>query len=364
MLLVACNGEADPKELPFEVAYAHTQNGSDAELISYIIDQASSSLGGEMLTAKVDSVQELIDLSNANKYPFFDINFNPYFSQSFREYFYNSPLSQTIRAYDDLFFQEKSLVLVFIYFPNYWIPARIEFITVKGNVMNIVIARPDENYAAEALTEHAFLIEVAKKDVKGVDTITKQIIRKGKHEDYINSEADTGNSEQDEINGLEKFYSNTQGKICLLEYAYEQGILSAEDIRSIGYYHNGGKEWTGCKCGNCNDTQYNRNKCLQGFEGTDYQPIDKNPAELDFGTQEGIKQIWIDFICSVEGINSVALSIDKNNISIKNYYGTYGGYAAVMLDYGPTLQVIATPTIADTVFYYNNSNRILLWKES
>ena len=183
--LAACNGEANPKELSFEVAYANTQNGSDAELVSYIINQTPSSLGGETLTAKVDSVQELIDLSNANRYPFFDINFNPSFSQSFREDFYNSHLSKAIRAYDDLFFQEKSLILVFIYFPNYWIPARVESITVRDNVMNIVIARPDEEYEAEALTEHAFLIEMAKKDITDVNEITKQIIRKGNHKDYI-----------------------------------------------------------------------------------------------------------------------------------------------------------------------------------
>ncbi len=52
---------------------------------------------------KVDSLQDLIDLSVENDYQFFNEN----------DENYNSALSQKVREYDDSYFINKALILVF-----------------------------------------------------------------------------------------------------------------------------------------------------------------------------------------------------------------------------------------------------------
>jgi len=55
------------------------------------------------LKEKVDSLQDLIDLSVENDYQFFNEN----------DENYNSALSQKVREYDDSYFINKALILVF-----------------------------------------------------------------------------------------------------------------------------------------------------------------------------------------------------------------------------------------------------------
>lgn len=159
--------------LAYSVAYAESYDTANIPFDISIID---GGIEGDLLE-KIGSKEELIALSNKKKYPFFD--------ESSR--YYDSNLGQKIRGYDDSYFQEKSLVLVYIWFSNYWIPANIESIKIKDKTMHITITRPDQDYIADAITTHFFLIEVDKKDVQGVDEVTKEIIRKGKHSDYTDN---------------------------------------------------------------------------------------------------------------------------------------------------------------------------------
>lgn len=168
--LSACNKD---DVLAYRVEYAESY---DAANIPFDISVIDVGIEGDLLEI-VDSKEELIALSNEKKYPFFDE----------RSLYYDSNLGQKIRGFDDSYFQEKSLVLIYIWFSNYWIPANVESIKIKDNTMHITIARPDQDYEADAITAHFCLIEVDKKDVQGVDEVTKEIIRKGKHEDYIDN---------------------------------------------------------------------------------------------------------------------------------------------------------------------------------
>jgi hypothetical protein len=59
--------------------------------------------GETYLKEKVDSLQDLIDLSVENDYQFFNEN----------DENYNSALSQKVREYDDSYFINKALILVF-----------------------------------------------------------------------------------------------------------------------------------------------------------------------------------------------------------------------------------------------------------
>ena len=90
LAFTACNSkdnETYGKPLPFNVAYSGTM---------YPVTET-------YLKEKVDSLQDLIYLSNENDYPFFnEIDEN-----------YNSDLSQKVREYDDSYFINKALILVF-----------------------------------------------------------------------------------------------------------------------------------------------------------------------------------------------------------------------------------------------------------
>ena len=53
--------------------------------------------------------------------------------------------------------------------------------------MNIIIARPDEVYVAEAVTPHFFIVELDKEAVEGINIINPSIIVKGKQADYTDN---------------------------------------------------------------------------------------------------------------------------------------------------------------------------------
>lgn len=126
------------------------------------------------LKEKVDSLQELIDLSNENDYPFFNEN----------DENYNSDLSQKVREYDDSYFNNKSLILVFFYETSHS-PTKIDSVRIKENAINVVIARPNEIYASsDVSTVYAFVIGVNKNDVENMNEVNTKFVYKGKVKDF------------------------------------------------------------------------------------------------------------------------------------------------------------------------------------
>jgi len=189
-VFTACsnNGNIDSKIISYTVACAESGNE-----ISELFEEASNGGGNffdteimvedtylgrnGVLAAKINSMQELIAFSNNYKFPFFN-------EESFA---YNSTLSQQVRGYSDFDFQEKSLIIIAFCFTHTYIPAVIDSIETKGETMNIIIARPDEVYVAEAVTPHFFIVELDKEAVEGINIINPSIIVKGKQADYTDN---------------------------------------------------------------------------------------------------------------------------------------------------------------------------------
>jgi hypothetical protein len=159
--LTACGNKDDEtygKPLLFNVAYSGTM---------YPVTET-------YLKEKVDSLQNLIDISNENDYPFFNQN----------DENYNSDLGQKVRKYDGSYFSNKALILVFFYETSHR-PTKIDSVSIKDDLIYVTIARPNEIYTAnQETTVYAFIIEVNKKDVESINEVNTKLINKGKIEDY------------------------------------------------------------------------------------------------------------------------------------------------------------------------------------
>lgn len=163
LAFTACNGngvEIAGKSLVFNV-YATGYSYGVSELSQY------------NLTKKVDSLDELINLSNENDYPFFN--------ESDTDYHWE--LSKKIREYDDSYFQEKALILVF-YYKSAGYPIKIDSLRIQGDTIKVIMARPKLTAVDDVVSWQAFLIELDKKDVEGIDKVETVQIIKGKMKDY------------------------------------------------------------------------------------------------------------------------------------------------------------------------------------
>ncbi len=164
------------------------------------------------------------------------------------------------------------------------------------------------------------------------------------------------NSDTSEDNLLTE--ATTYGEFFPLETAYNDGLISKEYVRDIGYYFNDGKEWVSCQCGSC-DSSDDGLKKWECFVETDYTPT-VTLSGLETTTAE---QIQSD-LCALMNQES-SISYDIDDIEITNYYGTYDGYVAVAFktQLVDSFNEITTQTIADTVFYYTNTfSAVVLWK--
>lgn len=163
LAFTACNGndfEIAGKSLDFNV-YATGYSYGVSELSQY------------NLTKKVDSLDELINLSNENDYPFFNESDTDY----------NWELSKKIREHDDSYFQEKALILVF-YFKSAGYPIKIDSLRIQGDTIKVIMASPELTAVNDVVSWEAFLIEVYKKDVEGTDKVETVKIIKGELKDY------------------------------------------------------------------------------------------------------------------------------------------------------------------------------------
>lgn len=136
-------------------------------------------------------------------------------------------------------------------------------------------------------------------------------------------------------------FGKISGAFYTMEEAYEAGYLTREDLMSIAYYHNGGRE-------------YNEN-CMP----ESYQPAPMQPEEIDMATANAIKDEYIEeFRPDYEAT--------REDIFIDHYYGCYNGAFAVIIsdNFSGFPGVIDFVEIDGVTFYYPLVNYIKIWKIS
>jgi hypothetical protein len=134
-------------------------------------------------------------------------------------------------------------------------------------------------------------------------------------------------SEEDEIVAKGTFYS--------LQEAYDEGLLTVENLQSIADYHN-------------NDISY--------------------PEDLDDFVSESIKKAWAELIRTDE-TNPIPEATAEE--FVLTYYGTYNNCIVVILDYGIHIDQVIPPvtvTVGGVSFYYAQPRysgySIVCWKQT
>ena len=296
----------DKTEFSYAVAYAESFTADELPFdASY-----ASSMRGKEFTAKVDSVTQLKEVSEGNEYPFFDENAPEY----------SSALSVKIRSYDDKFFENKSLALIFV-FASVYDAARIEKVTLSGTTLNFVMSRPDEVYAQERETTFAYIVELDKASTGNVETLTVEYV--------------------------------TNGKMYLMEEVFAAGDIDEDDLKSIAYYHHDGRVY---------DEE-------TGFSKADYEPAPKEPETLTEEVEKQIIRTYLDYYFAVgagheAGIVRKNAPFDEDDLRVTAYYGTYNGYTAVRIGGDMALGTVSVRTVGGVTFLYPDSNNIIiLWKQ-
>ena len=93
-------------------------------------------------------------------------------------------LKSKIEAYDESFFETKSLVLVSVVYEKYWTPAKISSVKLDGSVLTVTVSSPDESVGVDALTEHLFVLEMEKADLEKATVLKMKTVQRGERKDY------------------------------------------------------------------------------------------------------------------------------------------------------------------------------------
>ena len=182
----------------------------------------------------------------------------------------------------------------------------------------------------------------------GNDEVLKRI-------DALQAELQTQKDKLDELqaaineqaNRLEELeLKTTQGALYTLKEAYNYGYLNIEQLKSIAYYHNGGRK-------------YNETAIPE-----DYKPIPKIPELLNPSTEYAIrKNFWDIYVYDKSGFLFSDVFISDNELTGDCYYGTYKNCVAVMvwLHKGAYSDVFEDVIVGGIHFVYHDANRILIW---
>ena len=148
-------------------------------------------------------------------------------------------------------------------------------------------------------------------------------------------------TEDDSLQSEEK---ESTGSFYTLQEAYDNGWLTQDDIMSIAYYHNGGRAYN------------------EEIMSETYQPAPKMPEVLSEETELKIK------ITVAEGYRQKYKEKDATpeEITIKEYYGTYGDCVAIMAYdiHTDTTGAERMDSPAGVNIYYNNGRTIQIWRET
>lgn len=156
-----CNEKKDePNALLFNVGYEKKLSGNEIPIQSF----------SRMAT----SLESLIQISDENGYPFFKEN----------DTNYSFELCQKIREYDNLYFQEKALILVFYFESSDDYPLKVDSVYIENDALKVTLAKPVTEFVNDTETLYVFIIELNKKDVEGANKVEVAKIVKGQMEDY------------------------------------------------------------------------------------------------------------------------------------------------------------------------------------
>ena len=91
------------------------------------------------------------------------------------------------------------------------------------------------------------------------------------------------------------------------------------------------------------------------------------PETLSAETQEALKQTYLDEFWKDEDVENFESAVDEKfnlQIEIKGYYGTFNDCIAVMMTDNNRgyITAIWAETVDDVKIYYNDGNRIMIWK--
>ncbi len=260
----------EKQKVDYNVAFAQ---GYDKGALAFGAQYAETTLESD-LKVKIDTMDELIAISNENEFPFFDKKAEGY----------NSPLGKKIRSYDEEFFADKSLILVF-------------------------------RWGIQGIYER--LVDLYASGDSYVVTLSTLFYDEGDGFGWDNSTHSFANIIEIEKNAkinASKIDVKTvsYGKLYLtLTVTLEMGIISKEDVRSIVYYYNNGKEYVDGK-----------------LTETGYTPIPLEPTELSEDTLYAIKNSLVDYLFYSGLPLGEKPQKTLMDASVK-YLGTYNGYIAV-----------------------------------
>lgn len=142
-----------------------------------------------------------------------------------------------------------------------------------------------------------------------------------------------------------------KGEFYTLQQAYDDGLITQEDLWSIAYYY-------------CNGIDYS------DFNGVDYSaitPIPKNPKILDEKTLAKITNDALIKLLAEKDKDGRQLHPKATAKDIRvGYYGTYNGMIAVVIEdsFTPYVDVELQDTIGGVIFTYGNRAFPILWKEN
>lgn len=143
---------------------------------------------------------------------------------------------------------------------------------------------------------------------------------------------------------IEDLLADTEsaGNFYSIGEAYDNGWLTRENIMSIAYYHNGGR---------------NNNEEIMS---EDYKPLPKTPEVLSWETQYKIKIAGAKEYREKYNIKNA----EANGFYIIEYCGTYGDCVAVMMKdvYSGGAEVVWTDSVAGVNLFYINGNSIKIWR--
>ncbi len=130
------------------------------------------------------------------------------------------------------------------------------------------------------------------------------------------------------------------GKFYTVTEAYESGYLTREQVMSIAYYHNGGREHN------------------EDIMSESYQPLPKAPEKLSEVTDKAIRKNYLEIYLTQE--EEATLS----DVKLEEYNGTYNDCVAVMIEatYIGYPQSTHTEKIDGINIYYKDGNEIFIWR--
>ncbi len=272
------------------------------------------------IAQSVGSLSELQSFSAEKGFPFFDET----------DENYSADLSKKIREYDDVFFKNNSLVLLFKLSDKYDL-SRFDDLRVESGIMTITLNKPEEEGTLSDLYAFVYLIETTKTLSERVLEIRTETLQNGNRVDYFG-----------------QLYSG-------FDELYSSGEITLDDIKSVSYYC--GKDVD--VCGETITVEPN------------YIPKEKNPESLSEETLILIYMSYVDLIAEewkrianpsnnpkIDEMLEKEIKTMLEIITIDDYYGTYNGYVAINL----TIDLSKSGGLSLAVISSYSQSLVMFWK--